>query len=375
MLWQRVTRGLPKGKVHLVIALADHFEPAIVPGDGKARAPYDEQERRLERWCREYPRVVDPWRDDDGRPFVHTYFYPAEQYDRGMVARLADYCRAGWGEVEFHLHHGIPFADTPDHLERTLIDFRDKLAWQHGCLSCEEGSSTPRYAFVHGNFTLANSAGGFGCGVDEEMQILADTGCFADMTLPSNPFNPSQCAKTNSVYECGRPLRQKAPYRSGKDLQAGRSPKTFPLMIQGPLAFSFAAGRLRPRIENGSFSSSNVPTLERLRIWKQAMVSVQDRPDWIFIKLHCHGMDPTHKDAVLGGSFRTFLQSMVEGAAGRNEILHFVSAREMVNIVLAACDGKDGNPGEYRDYRFKRWKAVAESKKPANIPVHAVKGQ
>jgi hypothetical protein len=30
-----------------------------------------------------------------------------------------------------------------------------------------------------------------------------------------------------------------------------------------------------------------------------------------------------------------------------------VTAREMVNIIWAACDGKDGNPGEYRDYRLK----------------------
>jgi hypothetical protein len=34
--------------------------------------------------------------------------------------------------------------------------------------------------------------------------------------------------------------------------------------------------------------------------------------------------------------------------------VHFVTAREMVNIVLAACDGLEGNPGEYRDYRLKR---------------------
>jgi len=25
-----------------------------------------------------------------------------------------------------------------------------------------------------------------------------------------------------------------------------------------------------------------------------------------------------------------------------------------VNIALAACDGKSGNPGDYRDYRLKR---------------------
>jgi hypothetical protein len=31
-----------------------------------------------------------------------------------------------------------------------------------------------------------------------------------------------------------------------------------------------------------------------------------------------------------------------------------VSAREMANVILAACDGHEGNPGDYRDYRLKR---------------------
>ena len=57
---------------------------------------------------------------------------------------------------------------------------------------------------------------------------------------------------------------------------------------------------------------------------------------------------------------RHFLQQLVEGAQERSETLHFVSAREMVNIILAACDGRTGNPDGYRDYRYKRW---AESTK------------
>ena len=45
----------------------------------------------------------------------------------------------------------------------------------------------------------------------------------------------------------------------------------------------------------------------------------------------------------------------IGGRAGKsNEYgLHFVTMREMVNIALAACDGHEGNPGEYRDYRFR----------------------
>lgn len=354
--WQRLTRRTPAGKTHLILAIADHFEPAIVPEDGQARAPYDEQERRLERWCREYPSVIDQFRDHDGRPFVHTYFYPAEQYERGLIGRLVEHCHAGWGEIEVHLHHGIPVADTRENLRQTLVQFRDTLAIEHGCLSAAEGDTNPRYVFVHGNFALANSAGGFGCGVDDEMQILADTGCFADMTLPTNPFHPSQRAQINSLYECGHPLTQPAAYRSGRDLARGRSPGKFPLMVQGPLMLSLVSGaRRRVKIENAAFTPGNPPSLRRLALWKQAGISVAGRPDWLFIKLHCHGMDATQENEVTGAAFRSFLEALVGGAGERGEILHFVSAREMVNIILAACDGRDGNPGDYRDYQFKPW--------------------
>jgi hypothetical protein len=33
--------------------------------------------------------------------------------------------------------------------------------------------------------------------------------------------------------------------------------------------------------------------------------------------------------------------------------LHFATAREAFNIVSAAIDGHEGNPGAFRDYRLK----------------------
>lgn len=360
--WQRLARRLPRGRVHLILAVADHFEPAIVPGDGQARASYYEQEQRLQCWCREYPNVVDQWRDSDGHAFVHTYFYPAEQYDRGLLRALAEHCHAGWGEVEVHLHHGIPVADTAENSRRTLTTFRDALALEHGCLSYSAGEDQPRYVFVHGNFTLANSARGFACGVDGELQVLAETGCIADMTLPTSPFHRSQCSKINSLYECTPPLSEQAAYRRGRDLRQGRTPSKFPLIVQGPLMPDFSFPRTgRPLIDNGAFSARNAPSLHRLQIWKRAAVRVEGRPDWLFIKLHCHGMDPTQHDAVAGETFRSFLRTLVEGAAERSEILHFVSAREMVNIILAACDGREGNPADFRDYRFQQGKPAASA--------------
>ena len=122
------------------------------------------------------------------------------------------------------------------------------------------------------------------------------------------------------------------------------------------LSFTRPDGKHGVRIEHGVIALNNPPSLQRLRLWKQASIQVSGRPDWLFIKLHCHGMDIRDNDVMLGHSICNFLSQLVEGSRQRSETLHFVSAREMVNIILAACDGREGNPGDYRDYRLKRFK-------------------
>jgi hypothetical protein len=357
-LWQRLTRRAPRGMTHLIIALADHFEPAIIPHNGSARAPYHEQERRLDNWSRCYPRIFGDLRDHDGHPFVHTFFYPAEQYDRGLLQRLAAYCEDGWGEIEVHLHHGQSCPDTPENTRRQLLAFRDVLATEHGALCYWNGDGPPRYGFVHGNFALANSAGGYNCGVDSELHVLSETGCYADFTLPPGLYHLAHIPKINSLYQCIPPLDRRGAHRCGRDLRVGHTPTVFPLMIEGPLMLTLTHpdGRRITAVENGSLTVKNPPTLHRLELWKKAGIRVKGRPNWLFIKLQCHGMDPLDRNVMLGATGRRFLSDLIEGAEQRSERLHFVSTREMVNIILAACDGREGNPGEYRDYRLKRWR-------------------
>jgi hypothetical protein len=374
--FQRLTRRRPSGKVHLIFALADHFEPAYVPDHGQERAPYDEQEQRLERWCREYPKMFGEYRDAEGRPFVHTYFYPAEQYDKPHLQRLAEHCHAGWGEIEIHLHHGVGKPDTEENTRRQLMEFRDTLANEHGSMSYSADSDQPKYAFVHGNFALANSNKGRGCGVDGEMQILAETGCYADMTLPAAPFHWAQTAKVNALYECGLPLTERAPHRKGHDLKIGRSAKIFPIIVQGPLMLDFHAQTAHRRfgIDNSALTGPNPASLHRLENWKRAAITIEGRADWIFIKLHCHGMDTRHDSAMLGEPMQKFLRELVDGAQGRGETLHFVSAREMTNMILAACDGREGNPGEYRDYWLKRERPQIAGAKSSKVSEVVLKG-
>ena len=352
---QLVRRGFRKaGPQHLIVALADHFEPSIVPGVSGRHADLDEQERRLERWCRDYPKMADAHRDGDGFPFRHTYFYPAEQFHKTLIDRLAEHCHDGWGEVEIHLHHGVDAPDTSEATRRVLVEFRDELA-SRGCLPRWNGQGSPRYAFVHGNWALANSAGGRYCGVDDEMAILAETGCYADLTLPA-PLGLPQVGKINSLYECGLPLDQRAPHRRGRRLAVGRSARTFPLIVQGPLvvnALRRVGGRLRPGIEQGVLVTHDAPTPARLGLWQQAGISVAGRPEWAFIKLSCHGMDPRDEPVMLGAPIQRFLRTLLDAARDDGARVHFVTAREMVNIALAACDGRDGDPGAYREYRLR----------------------
>lgn len=361
--WQRLARRLPDLRpLHLIIGVANHFEP--MNRTGMVRIPVDprEQERRVKAWCREYPRAVGRWRDQEGQPLRHTYFYPAEECDFSLVDRLVEHCHAGCGEVEIHLHHGVHAPDTAAHTRDTLVEFRDALA-ARGCLAREDGSGPPRYGFVHGNWALANSDRGRYCGVDEEMQILADTGCYADFTLPAP--SPAQVAKINALYECSLPLRRRAPHRRGTDLEKGRSPRSFPLIVQGPLMLDLARrrrGRLAPGIESGELTATNPPTMRRLRLWQEAAITVRGRPDWLFIKLHCHGLTTGDESALYGPAVQNFLDELVEGSKdGTQYQLHFVTLREMVNIALAACEGRDASPGNWRDYRFQRLESACRA--------------
>jgi hypothetical protein len=298
--------------------------------------------------------VVDSWRDGDGFPFRHTYFFPAEQYEKGLLDQLAEHCHQGWGEVEIQLHHGMVQPDTAENTQRVIEDFRDALVG-HGCLSRVNGTGPVHYGFVHGNWALANSNHGRACGVDSEMRVLAETGCYGDFTLPSAP-SPSQVSKINALYVCGLPLSQRAPHRKGRNLSVGRPIEQFPLIIQGPLLFRMrrpGSDSPKPYIENSALTSANPPTLERLKLWQEANIHVEGRPDWVFIKLHCHGMDPRDEAAMLGEPAQSFLRDLRGAERSSSDFrVYYTTAREMVNMAMAACDGREGSPGEYRDYRL-----------------------
>jgi hypothetical protein len=340
---------------HLIITVANHFEPSwLGPG---VFADLDSQLRKVEGWCKQARATGDAVRDHDGTRFRHTYFSPGEQYQRELLEMVADLEADGIGEVEIHLHHGIENPDTPANLKRALVEFRDVLAEEHKCLSVEEGDSRPRYAFVHGNLALANSMGGKWCGVDNEMEILAETGCYADMTLPAAPAQ-SQVSMLNMIYQCGRPLSERSPHRTGRNLRVGEKP-VLPIILTGPLIFNW--DRRRPGyIEDGALCGKYPVDTTRLNRWRKTHIAVKGRPDWIFIKLFCHGFFPGDQEATMGETVKRFWSEVADEAerTGRFKI-HFATAREVFNIAMAAVDGHASDPSAYRDYRLRPIRQMA----------------
>jgi hypothetical protein len=68
---------------------------------------------------------------------------------------------------------------------------------------------------------------------------------------------------------------------------------------------------------------------------------------------------------------RGIVQRFLKSEGPRNRVdyrLHFVTMREMVNVILTAGDGCEGNLGEYRDYRFRLIQAPVRYETGIAIP-------
>ena len=241
------------GPTHLLVAVCEHYEPLW------GNATTEKGRARVERWRVEYPQLVRGLRDADGRPPRHSFFFPGEQYQPEYLEALAELARAGLGEVEVHLHHD---GDDAPKLTRDLRDYLRAYA-EHGHLSRDRDGRL-RYAFIHGNWCLANSRrDGRWCGVDSELGVLFETGCYADFTFPSAP-DETQPNLVNQIYwPLGDPQQARA-HETGVRARVGHTMDDRILMIQGPLAIARREGSLRPRLDSAALTARDPGTRSRI---------------------------------------------------------------------------------------------------------------
>lgn len=325
----------------LLFCFVDHFEP------GTRGADLERARARFAAWTDRYPPLARRFADAEGRHPQHGFFFPPHYFREEYLLGLAAMDWQGVGETELHLHHDH---DTSDSLRVLLEETLERYA-DYGVFQVQGDPVRRAYGFIHGNWALDNSRPEY-CGVNDELTVLRETGCYGDFTFPS--LYAAQPRRVNALYRAVDDPRAPKSYDDGPLMEAGRRPAPDEFaMITGPIG-------LRPRrrfpffsVEDADVTGEGPGTPARVRSWVNTGIHVAGRPEWIVVKVHTHGAPERHRDALLGeGAARMFETLCAEYNDGARWRLHFVNARECYNILRAAEDGLAGNAGAYRDYEL-----------------------
>jgi len=338
-----------QGPLDIIFLMVDHYEPTKA---ANARA-----------WIEGYPAVAGRFTDAHGYHPRYSWFFPIEKYEINsrFVEGISSICARGFGEIEVHLHH---HSDTEETLRATLREGVRNFQ-RHGACITVDGETA--FGFVHGNWALDNSVlvdGRDRCGVDNEMLVLADEGCYADFTFPSSG-SMAQPNKINAIYYAVDDPAAPKSYDEGFDVTVGTPARGDLMIFQGPLMINWSDWRhvIYPAIEDGQLQAGNPPLPFRVDKWIEAGVHVRGRPEWRFVKVFTHGASPKNWKMLFDdGGFEMMFERLVQryndGEAYR---LHFVTAREAYNMVKAAEAGLSGDPSQYRDYLIKPYRNTVET--------------
>lgn len=327
-------RPAPGETIDVMVSMVDHFEPSRREGERGVE--------KVRMWCENYARTADAHRDADGIRPQHSWFYRYDYPNDDCLRILSDYVFRGFGEIEFHLHHGH---DTPVGFAAKL---REGVQWfnRAGAMLSAEAVPQRRFAYIAGNWALDNGRRDDAMsGVNTELAILREAGCYADFTFPAFGMS-SQPRMANAIYYATDDPRPKS-YATGTPVRVGSQASGDLMLVTGPLYVDWRRGR----IEYAAYETFAPYARERLDYWRRAGVHVAGRPEWIFVKLHTHGMQSraAFEPGPLGRLFED-LEAVFNAPPFR---LHYVTARETYNIVKAAEAGHRGDAGQYRDYLIK----------------------
>ncbi len=336
--------GRKKYPVHLIFCLVDHYEP------GTGGVPPEIEKTRVNELLEKYPVLANKHKDYYGNKPKRTWFFPPHYHRLGNLRKLVSLCEDGYGEIELHLHHGKIQPDTAKNLQATILQCIEEYS-KFGIFGEESGKK--RYAFIHGDWALNNSRNGKFCGVNDEISILNKTGCFADFTFPSlDEANPR---KINTIFYAKDDIHKPRSYdENGQSVRKNSPGDTGLMIIQGPLFPFFKNRNLFSLRITGDVIDGELPGPEKkVRGWVNTGIHIKGKSNWIIIKAHTHGA--VDASTVLGEEMdEIFLQFETKYNDGKKFVLHYVTARELYNIIRAVVDGKDDdNPEVFRDYLIK----------------------
>jgi len=317
---RKVVRPIKPKRAWVVVA--DHYEPL-----GRS-VSLDRALAKVAAWRDKWPRIAEEApRDAAGQRPQYSFFYPQEEYRSDLVEGIAAMARLGVADVEVHLHHED---ERPAAFVDKVSEFCQRLAGDHGLLRQHDGRTA--FGFVHGNWALDNShPDGKHCGLNGEIALLRDLGCYADFTMPSLP-SPTQGRVVNQIYWCtsnadGSPRS----FDRGIEATVGGGRQGDLLMITGPLGVRFGE-RLMPRLETGEIAAYDLPAPQRVRRWFDLAPMIGSD---LFLKLYAHGADDRNIDALLDRGLAELYRLLAEEAERMGMEIHWATAWQMYRAVEA----------------------------------------
>lgn len=305
------------------LAIADHWEPYwLNPSD-------DTASERVAVWTKHWPEVARRHADSTGRPPQYTFFYPQEEYRPPFLDSVSEMVRAGFGDVDIHIHHN---GEGEQNFVDRMSGFIETLVNRHGLLRQSGGRTV--FGFIHGNWALDNSRpDGQWCGLNNEISLLRDLGCYADFTMPSGN-SPTQARTVNSIYwAVDDPLRPRS-YDYGVPVAPGEPGSGDLLMIQGPLGIRWSE-RFKPRLETGEIAWQDLPTPYRVQRWLELAPRIGGD---IFLKLYTHGAQERNSSALLlNGGLASLFTLLPQACKHYGLQLRYVSTWEMRQAVDSAA--------------------------------------
>jgi hypothetical protein len=328
-LRDRLRKSTRSGKPRRAwVTITDHYEPLAIDSSVKTALACVAQ------WRDQWPRIAtDAPSDAAGQRPQYSFFYPQEEYHRDLLDSIAEIVRLGVGDVEVHLHHDN---EQRDSFIRKITEYCRRLTDDHGLLRRQDGRTV--FGFIHGNWALDNSRpDGKLCGLNGEIALLRDLGCYADFTMPSLP-SATQGRIVNRIYWCkNNPDNRPKSFDQGIEATVGGGRCGDLLMIAGPVGVRFG-GRLMPRLETGEIAGYDMPTPSRVRKWFDWAPTIGDD---LFIKLYTHGAQKRNSEPLLGGGLGNLFRWLAEEADRRGIEIHWATAWQMYQAVDALMNGRD----------------------------------
>jgi hypothetical protein len=148
-----------------------------------------------------------------------------------------------------------------------------------------------------------------------------------------------------------KPKSHNRGFELGRQLQ----PEKALLMIPGPLMLDWSKRKLgfMPTIENSNLQQNQPPSASRLKLWLKSNISADPYRNYVFVKLHTHGVHEPNQEVLLGPAMVAFHDALKGMAAADPAFrVHYVTAREMANVAEAIQEKNEEMFDTARDFRY-----------------------